>query len=149
MRKSKIIFSILISCLFLVSCRGTSEVANVYASPILKAEVNRFRVLITTNQAELTGIMIIKHMEGEWRGSLINEFGMKAFDFTVNNNKCRIKNAVSFMDKWHIRKTIESDLALLFNNRQKKGKLLEMSENEIILTNEKRGIKYNFYSIEN
>ena len=152
MRKSKIIFSILISLLF-VSCRSVTEVVSVYENPLFDDGTNKHRVTITIPKAEITGIMITKFMEDEWRGSMINEFGIKAFDFTVNNNKCSIINTVSFLNKWYIRKTIESDLAFLFGNvseyRQKKGKMLEINENGFVLINEKRKIKYNFYSIEN
>ena len=152
MQKSKIIFLILISLPFF-SCRSATGVVGDYKTPLFGDETNRHRVTITTPNAEITGIMITKFMNGEWRGSMINEFGVKAFDFAVNNNKCRIINQISFLNKWYIRKTIESDLAFLFENvsayKQKKGKRLEINGNGFVLTNEKRGIKYNFYLMDN
>ena len=103
---------------------------------------------IKTSKAELTGIMISKFMDGEWRGSVVNEFGIKVFDFVINE-KCRLKNTISFLDKWFIRKTIESDLYFLFNNRETlKGKSLTVEDNKISLTNEKRKIEYYIHKME-
>ena len=92
---------------------------------------------------------MLKFINEEWRGSVINEFGIKAFDFIFHENKCRLKNTVSFLDKWFIRKTIESDLTYLFNNQENgKGKHIETNGNEIILINEKRNIKYHLQNME-
>jgi hypothetical protein len=109
--------------------------------------------LIKTGQAEISGIMVIKYMENEWRGSLINEFGIKAFDFIAPPGKCKLQNTISFLNKWYIRKTVESDFACLLwqaaEGKAVKGKRLEMLPDKgFILKNEKREMEYLFQYIE-
>jgi hypothetical protein len=77
---------------------------------------SKYRVRITTGGAELTGILIVKHTGGEWRGSMMNEFGMKAFDLVASEKKCRLYNAAPFLDKWYIRRTIARDFIYLFRD---------------------------------
>ena len=107
-------------------------------------EVSQYRVLIKIAQTELTGILVLKYMNTEWRGSLINEFGIKAFDFTASQKKCKLQNVIPFLNKWYIRQTIESDFAyLLWNEQSIKGKsLTRLPDGTFLLKNEKRGIEY-------
>jgi hypothetical protein len=115
--------------------------------------VSQYRVLIKAKQAEMSGMLVIKYMDNEWRGSLINEFGIKAFDFVAPPGKCKLQNTISFLDKWYIRKTVESDFAFLLwkvaEGKTVKGKRLEhLSDGRFILKNEKRNIEYSFQHIE-
>jgi hypothetical protein len=115
--------------------------------------VSKYRVLIKANQAEISGIMVVKFIHNEWRGSLINEFGIKAFDFVAPRGRCKLQNTIPFLNKWYIRKTVEDDFAFLFWNAASKkimkGKRLEQSsDDKFVLKNEKRAIEYSFQSIE-
>ncbi|GHT28408.1 hypothetical protein FACS189432_06300 [Bacteroidia bacterium] len=116
-------------------------------------KVSKYRILIKAKQAEVSGIMVLKYINNEWRGSLINEFGIKAFDFVAPQGKCKLKNTISFLDKWYIRRTVESDFAFLLWNAAEgkavKGKSLEqLPDGRFILKNEKRNIEYAFQFIE-
>jgi hypothetical protein len=75
---------------------------------------NSYRVTIKMKDKQLSGICLLKKVGDEWRGSLVSEFGAKAFDFTVTSRKCKLQNVVSSLDKWYIRKTVVSDLYCLF-----------------------------------
>jgi hypothetical protein len=75
---------------------------------------NSYRVEIKTGKNTITGLCISKKAGETWRGTLINEFGAKAFDFTVDDKGCKLLNVISVIDKWYIRKTIEADLYFLF-----------------------------------
>ena len=149
-------FFILISLSLMVSCSGSRELNSVSRTGLkpkeelfAKEQVNRHRMTIKTPKSELTGIMVLKFMDGEWRGSVINEFGIKAFDFVINNEKCQLKNTVSFLDKWFIRKTIESDMFFLFGSEEaRKGKSLTVDDDKISLTNQKRKIEYYLHKME-
>ena len=114
--------------------------------------VSEYRTLIKIKQAELSGIIIVKYLNDEWRGTLVNEFGVKAFDFIARKGKSRLQNVIPFLDKWYIRKTIESDFAYLLweaQNGDVKGKsIIKLSNGEFILKNEKRDIEYLFRQIE-
>jgi hypothetical protein len=140
----------------LASCVTTrnNAVVELSGSPLFDTtEVSKYRVLIKTGQAEITGILILKYIDDEWRGSLINEFGIKAFDFIAPKGKCKLQNTISFLDKWYIRKTVEGDFAFLFwdaaQGKTVKGKSLQrLSDDGWLLKNEKRKIEYLFQKIE-
>lgn len=102
---------------------------------------------------ELTGVLIVKHAGGEWRGSLINEFGIKAFDF-IAGKKCRLLNTLPLLNKWYVRRTIESDLSFLFRAAQGgeavKGKrLTPQAGGAFRLQNERRKVEYFFQPLDN
>ena len=77
--------------------------------------INRYHVTLKTPDNSITGICIMKKSGDEWRGTLINEMGAKAFDFVVTDGKCELLNVISMMDKWYIKKTVAADLYYLFN----------------------------------
>ncbi len=76
---------------------------------------NSYRVVLKTPDNSITGICILKKNGDEWRGTLINEMGAKAFDFIVTDEKCELLNVISMMDKWYVKKTVAADLYFLFN----------------------------------
>jgi hypothetical protein len=131
--------------------------------------INRFKLTVTTEKANITGIMPVKFMDGVWKGSLINEFGVKVFDFVSTPKKCRLINVISFIDRWYIRKMIADDLQLLLEidkpaykaYRQakrdirrdtlkithKSSVIRRFPDNNIRLENQKRGVVYQFSKI--
>jgi hypothetical protein len=116
-------------------------------------QISKYRVSIKVKQTETTGIMVWKYIDKEWRGSLMNEMGVKVFDFVASPGKCHLQNTISFLDKWYIRRTIESDLSFLFwkatDGKSVKGKSLQvLPEGAFILKNEKRNIEYSFQPFE-
>ena len=75
---------------------------------------NRYQVSIQVGGNNITGICMLRKSDEGWRGTLINEFGVKAFDFIVTPKKCELLNTIAMMNKWYIRRTIASDLHFLF-----------------------------------
>ncbi|MDR3093152.1 MAG: hypothetical protein LBU62_00725 [Bacteroidales bacterium] len=75
---------------------------------------NRYKTTILAGGNYITGILVVKRMNGTWRGSLMNEFSVKMFDFISTPEKCSILNMVTMMDKWYIKKVIAADFQLLF-----------------------------------
>ena len=71
---------------------------------------NSYRITLKTPKNSITGLCFLKKNGEEWRGTLINEMGAKAFDFIVTAEKCVLLNVVSMMDKSYIKKTIAADL---------------------------------------
>jgi hypothetical protein len=156
MRESTTTSSVLISlCLLLcLSCSSLRQTGNntPMANLLHTGQISKYQVRIHTPHAEITGILILKHTNQEWRGSLMNEFGIKAFDFIASPENCRLQNTASFLDKWYIRKTIEGDLAFLFWKAPKgikaKGKLVEvLSDDSFELKNTRHHINYLFQPI--
>ena len=84
-------------------------------SPLLSPEadtVSRFEysVLMKVGQKEVTGICILETSEdGSVAGTLVSEFGVKAFDFTRSGGKTRILNVMEPLDKWYIRRKLRRD----------------------------------------
>lgn len=59
---------------------------------------------------------MVKRMDGIIAGSIVNEFGIRAFDFKMSGNRRRVKllNAMKPLDKCLVRKAIAHDLRRLF-----------------------------------
>ena len=71
---------------------------------------NSYRITLKTPKNSISGLCFLKKNGEEWRGTLINEMGAKAFDFIVSDEKCELLNVVSLMDKGYIKKTVADDL---------------------------------------
>ena len=68
----------------------------------------------------VSGICIL-HREGDViHGSLFNEFGITALDFTYNMEKKKVKlhTVMKMMNKWYIRKVLKKDLRQLMAGLQ-------------------------------
>jgi len=76
---------------------------------------NDFRITFSSPKATVTGLYIVKQVDGEWRGTLINEFGLKVFDFACSPKKCTLMNVIPFLDKWYIKKTVAADIQFIIS----------------------------------
>ena len=106
---------------------------------------NRYRVVLKTPDSSISGICVLKKNGDEWRGTLINEMGAKAFNFIVTDEKCELRDVISMMDKWYIKKTVAADLYYLFNVDNPKAsfrKQLERFEQNgnLVVNNKKKQI---------
>ena len=106
---------------------------------------NSYSVKLKTPDNTITGICTMKKSGDEWRGTLINEMGAKAFDFIITDKKCELLNVISMMDKWYIKKTVAADLYYLFNVDNPKSsfyKQLERFEQDgnLVVNNKKKQI---------
>jgi hypothetical protein len=130
---------------------------------------NSYRVTLTTPDNRITGLCILKKTGEEWRGTLVNEMGAKAFDFIVADDKCELFNVIPAMDKRYVKKTVAADLYYLFNvdNPQsvfhkqlerfeqndslvvnyRKKQLLVMPDGLILLMNNRRNLRYELKKI--
>jgi len=129
-------------------------------------QLNRYQVSIQAKGNHITGICMLKKSDEGWRGTLVNEFGFKAFDFIIMPKKCELLNTISLLNKWYIRQTIAGDLHFLFEidnpgvsfqrktvrtvaqdgsltiRFQKKKSIVRMPDNRIEMRNLKRKIVY-------
>ena len=95
----------------------------------------------------VSGICLIR-MEGD-RGvmSVVNEFGVKAFDAVCPGAKGRVKlpYVMALLDKWYIRRVLSRDLSVLFrpDRRLPRHRTLERREDgTMVLTNRRHKITY-------
>ena len=72
----------------------------------------RFSTFIETPRASISGICVLVTDSSEVRGSLFNEFGITALDFTYlpSKNKVRLHSVMSALDHWYIRRILRRDL---------------------------------------
>jgi len=106
-------------------------------------QTNRYRIAIVKDELNISGIWMVKRMDETWRGAMINEFGLKIFDFTCTANRCKIIHPVAMMDKWYIKKTIADDVQFMLeadNPAYKTGRTARRSldNNTLTITNKNR-----------
>jgi hypothetical protein len=116
-------YSVLSSVIFLLffSCSSTKllvqkeQVQIPFWTSELRDNIakNEYRITISTQKANITGILIAKQVDGKWKGTIINEFGIKVLDYESSSEKCKLFNVITFIDKWYIRKTIASDIQFI------------------------------------
>jgi hypothetical protein len=124
------------------------------------------RVEIQAKDNSFSGLCILKRFDNEMKGSVINEFGVKAFDFVVNDETCRLLDVNQMLDKKYIKKAVEEDLYFLFEAdnenvpayreverfeqddiliiNYKKKQIEKKPNGTITLSNLKYGVKYTF-----
>jgi|SRR5574344_185377 hypothetical protein len=134
---------------------------DAYAAPLKKGPVFNFTngekveygIILQFRDVQITGLCIMKLTEGNVAGSVINEFGIKAFDFVYlkDKNKIILSNMIKYLDKWYIRSVIRRDWLFLMNAGTEEGKrvvrrreLLLTEEGNIELKNNKHKLSYTF-----
>jgi len=116
-----LLFGLLVACSSpkKMTADGTMTGANLL--PFWTAELmdsvkkNDFRLTFTSPKATLTGVYIVKQVDGKWKGTLVNEFGLKVFDFACSPKKCTLMNVIPFLDKWYIKKAAASDIQFIIS----------------------------------
>lgn len=88
-----------------------------YLFPLETDESTRYTVAISFKKASFSGICVARLMDGIIAGSIVNEFGIRAFDFKMSEDRrcVRLLNVMKPLDKCLIRKTIARDLKRLFS----------------------------------
>lgn len=117
--------SLLLVAVFSLDARGVSVVTEpvevttetAYLFRFDGDESTRYTVAITFKTASFSGICVVKNIGTQIAGTIVNEFGIRAFDFTMNRDRRRVKllNVMKPIDKCLIRKAIARDLKRLFN----------------------------------
>ena len=119
---------------------STAKAQNPF--PDNEGETAQYSTYIQMSNAYISGICVLMKENGEIKGSIFNEFGFTAIDFTYNIKKNKVKLIYVFdlMNKWYIKKTLKKDLANLLT-------VLQKGETQYI--NSKRHITYTFKPMQN
>mgnify|MGYP004526364493 FL=1 len=117
--------SLLLVAVFSLDARGVSVVTEpvevttetAYLFRFAGDESTRYTVAITFKTASFSGICVVKNIGTQIAGTIVNEFGIRAFDFTMSQDRRRVKllAVMKPLDKCLIRKAIARDLKRLFN----------------------------------
>jgi hypothetical protein len=137
MRPSVRLYLPFISLLLCLSVRLQAQTT----FPSAEGERVKYSAYIEMPKGYVSGICVLLKEEGEVKGSLFNEFGFTAIDFTYNPERDKIKlhSVMKMMDKWYIRKVLKKDLRQVM-------KALMKGESEY--TNQRQHIVYRFHGIE-
>jgi len=109
--------------------------------PTNEGERVKYNAYIEMPRAYISGVSVLLKEGDVIKGSLFNEFGMTALDFTYDPKRQKVKlhHVMKMMDKWYIRRVIRKDMAQLMRCLQK---------GETQYNNERRHINYQFIPIE-
>lgn len=124
---------LILSSLFF-SCRSAKEIVKLENGKKLSlisysgSKSVKLRTRISFKDAYISGITVVKQEKDTIRGVFMNEFGLKAFEFEIVENKCKLYNVMNKIDKWYIKRTISEDFAFLFsiNYTTKSSKRIEI-----------------------
>ena len=110
-------------CLLFVSSLAAIKLYAQSTFPASEGERMKYNAYIEMPRSYVSGIMILMNDNNEIKGSLFNEFGVTALDFSYlpKKNKVKLHNVVKMMDKWYIRRVLRKDIAqlmsLLYNGK--------------------------------
>ncbi len=126
---------LLYSLVCMMSCISAHAASLCYPDSI--GEKMRYEAIIEMDKGYLSGICILTNDGKTVKGSLFNEFGISALDFSYNTetNKVKLISVVGFFNKWYIRRTLRKDLATL---------LRRLQEGKSEYRNQRHNINYKF-----
>lgn len=113
----------------------------------------KYSVCISFRGTPITGLCIVRGNDDEVIGSVINEFGIKAFDFVFSKDKgkTRLHNVIKMMNKWYVKKVVRADLSTLLRSKnsekQMKRRTILKDNGILTLNNNKYNITYKFIPI--
>lgn len=125
-------------------------------SPILKDDIesHEYNISINIKDSDITGLCIMNIDNDEIVGTIINEFGVKFFDFKYTKGKVKIVNAFKRINKWYIKRVLSKDLGFFLSHMSYlknivdgKRELMLMPDNTIIIINKRYHIRYEFSHI--
>ena len=131
-------------CLIFVSLTFlTAHFSTVNAQvcfPSTQGEKAKYSAYIDMPQGYVSGVCVLFNEGTVIQGSLFNEFGITALNFSYDIKKEKIKlySVVKLMDKWYIKKILKKDLKQLMKCLQK---------GESVYQDEKYHITYSFSTL--
>ena len=137
-------------CCIVLACNGCGSVRELPAT----ADTGiRYRIHLARGDMQLSGIVLLKSLDGQIRGSVINEFGVKAFDLTAGSRRTRLLHTAGPLDKWYIRRTVGRDLHFWLLHREQPAvsegpRTLQGSPQDMTLQNRRTGLSYQFNLME-
>ena len=110
-----------------------------------------YALTIESPDMSFTGICVMRQMSDTVAGTVVNEFGLKAFDFIylMSKRKIKLKNVVKFLDRWYIKSTLKGDLKYLLGGSKPSHRGLDIgADSTVRLANRRRGLTYIFTPIK-
>lgn len=116
---------------------------------------SEYNVLMQARGNEFTALCFMEPTEsGDLVGTLVNEFGIKVFDFTYSCGKAKVQNVMGPLNRWYIRRVLNRDLTFILSNLDKgenvtlkKRRLTILPGGDIKVSNERFNIHYTFSKV--
>ena len=116
----------------------------------------QYHLLMQVRGQEITSICMMNlQPDQSVVGTVVNEFGVKAFDFTYSQGRAKVLNVVGPLNKWYIRKVLRKDFTFLLKNlwsgqdlTEKKRTLTHQPDGIVTLRNDRFKISYTFTPME-
>ena len=141
---------VLISILCALAWQGAA--AQDYPLLLAGSDHARWNFTLERGTLSLTGICLVRQTEEGLAGSVVNEFGIRAFDFTCRHDKVRIMNVLPQMNRWYIRRLLRADLRILAASKVidpgRRRQLACHQPDSLLLSNLKYHINYRFERIK-
>lgn len=131
--------------------------ANEVDSVMQASPLQKHTFQIETSKGFISGILLVSEDDENINGSMINEFGVSAIDFSYSKKKQKVKllSVVSFLNKWYIKQVLKNDikfcLHILYGTSFKKKHNYEVIRmvDSVTIINNKRHLKYTFSPLTN
>lgn len=115
----------------------------------------QYNVGIQARGNNISGIALMEQAaDGGIVGTIVNEFGVKVFDFMRTSGKTKLLNVIAPLNKWYIRRILKKDVGIILSSlydttspaKIAKGKRIVEQENDgrLTLTNQRYKIVYTF-----
>lgn len=145
-------FSRLISLLVLTMWAGAATVQAQQVEAEDGSTDREYQLLMEVRGRDITGLCLMStDANGQVVGTVVNEMGVKAFDFTYADGKAKVLNVIGPMNKWYIRKVLRADFSFLLQHINdghdavwKKRSLTMAPDGVLVLRNGRYHINYTF-----
>ncbi len=119
---------------------------------LLSAQTKEYNLLMQIRENRVTSVCYIKQRDSlSIAGTVVNQMGVKAFDFVQEDGKVKVLNVVGPLNKWYIRKVLRKDFEFILKHIGEKRDTVErkrsiefLENGEIKIRNIKHRIDYIF-----
>lgn len=149
MKKFFLLFSLLLPVCCLLSPASSLQTPQPDSSAVVSRE---YQLSMNVRGEEMTGLCLMEVQDlDRVVGTIINEFGVKIFDFTYAQGKAKVLNVMEPIDKWYIRRVLRADMAFIIthmlkgeNATCKRRQFSMTASGEMHMSNEKYRLYYTF-----
>jgi hypothetical protein len=141
-----LISAILLGGLCLCSAQEVQPFESVDTSIV---DTWEYHITIDARGNEITGLCIMNvYTDNSIKGTIINEFGTKIFDFSCSpKKKVKIENVIAPINKWYIRRVLKGDLAFILSHIEQSSDVVEKKRSFTVQPNGDISVNNNKYKI--
>lgn len=106
--------------LFLATLLCANSLSAQQLLPVGEGERKQFSAYIEIPRGYVSGICILLRDGQQIKGSIFNEFGISAIDFSYDEQRDKVKlyEVVKMLNRWYIKRVLRRDLRKLIHQMQ-------------------------------